>query len=593
MATTVTYNNVVIHNCVTREFDQELLYDASGTDLIAVRYKLGFEGYVHAQQALTVRHGIQESGGPTNTGATHTQFALVSMRLAEPRQAFTLRWQGNLILAAEPATAAAATASMDVDNGPKPRGLAVLHVSPASIKVRWSVEFMLSGCPAGQAGDTARKGPFKIINNRWSISETLDADFFTTRRIAGTIRFAEGLTAKHAYKAAVVPGIEKGFRRELIEYDVGASGLEATYAIADRQVHYAAPWPATHMDVVHTYSTNDALTWLDDCSVTLRGSPEADRRMLLMRMMQIIDARSEGLRVANAEDKQYLLENAVITEHFGEANVVNCQITVRHMGEGTRTVLGNILENKLGKTLELPDVEGHAYDPSISRVPAVHGYDPQGQARSPAFLYLLTCYHQDPCSQVKHIFGGSQTAPHEEPGQDKETPPYPVQSPGLQLPAGNDSNYSNDQKQAAYTLASLSNRYVVDRMRVVLPKGQADSAGNTADVGDLVPGLAMRILYFDAERIGDWPQIPSVADTYTDGPIVGTLLRYVVEPQPPVLSPDGYKKIFRVRVKACYALNRLPTAEETVAVGVLPYTSFQPAATAFPISQSQNANIGP
>ena len=68
MATTVLYNYVTIHNCVTREFDQELLYDASGTDLVAVRYKIGVEGYVHAQQAAGSGHGIQEVGGPTSTG---------------------------------------------------------------------------------------------------------------------------------------------------------------------------------------------------------------------------------------------------------------------------------------------------------------------------------------------------------------------------------------------------------------------------------------------------------------------------------------------------------------------------------------------
>jgi len=591
MSTVVTYNGITITNCVTREFDQELQYDASGTDLVAVRYKLGVEGYIHAQAAAVGKHGWQDPAGPLNTGATNVQFDLVSQRLLEPRKGFLMTWSGSVVLEAAPATAQIFNANTDSDNGPKPRGLAVLQVTPAAVKVRWSVEIVLSGCPTGQ-GSLQRKGPYRIINNRWSISESRDGDFFTTRRISGLIRFAEGLTPKHAFLAAVVPGLERGFRREVIEYDAAPNGLEATYAVVDRQVHYAAPWPATDMEVVHSYSSNDGLTWLDECNVTLRGSPEADRRMLLSRMMQIVDQRCEGLRVVNDEDKQYLIENVVITEHFGKENLVNCIVAVRHMGESTRIVLGNILENKLGKPLELPAAGSESYDRTLSRVPAVHGYDPHGAARSPAFLYLLTCYHQDPCSGVKHIFGASPGSQSEETRPDKSEPPYPVQTSLAQLPIGDDSKYSEGQKVAMYTHSRLASRYIVHSLRVGLPKGVLDSDGTTAEAADLAAGIAYRQLDYDAERVGQWPQVPSLDTTYTDGQLTGTLLRYVVEPLPPALSVDGAKRIYRVRARACYVLNRLPT-NHNLAVGVLPYTRFQPADTAFNLSQLQNSQIGP
>lgn len=595
MATNITYNGISIVNCTTREFDQELLYDQSGTDLVGVRYKIGVEGYIHSQAAASGLHGIQDGAGPVTLGAAGTryQFDLVSQRLLVPRKVFVMQWNGATVLQATPVLSATAppSANYDVDNGPKPRGLAVLQVTPDAIKVRWSIELTLSTCPTSP-GNLLRKGPYRIINNRWSIAESRDADFFTTRRISGTIRFAEGLSPKHAFIAAVVPGLEKGFRREAIEYDVAPSGLEANYAIVDRQVHYAAPWPATNMDVVHSYSTNDGLTWLDEVQVTLRGSPEADRRMLLSRMLQIVDARCEGLRLVQENDKQYLLENVVITEHIGEANVVNCNITVRHMGETTRIVLGNILENKLGKPLELPAIAGVAYDRTISRVPATHGYDPHGSQRSPAFLFLLTCYYEDPCQQVKHIFGASQVAAQSESRPEKSANAYPVQVPALPLPQSTTSSYSQAQKTAAYTTARLANLYKVHRLRVTLPKGKADSKGDTAETADLAPGVAYRYLTYEAERIGAWPSVPDLSDSYTDGNIRGELQGYRLVPLPPVLSADGVKKIFSVQLQACYGLNRLPTREK-ISTGVLPYTSFKPGDTSFDLAQLQTKEIGP
>jgi hypothetical protein len=164
VATDITYNTVTIHNCTTREFEQELQYDASGTDLVAVRYKIGVEGYIHAQSppsgsSLPNIHGIQAPTGngvqksandPVPLGyalATAIQFDRVSQLLTQPRGTFVMTWSGNIVLQAAPYDGQTLTPNTDVDNGPKPRGLSVVNVTPAAIKVRWSIEFILSGCP--------------------------------------------------------------------------------------------------------------------------------------------------------------------------------------------------------------------------------------------------------------------------------------------------------------------------------------------------------------------------------------------------------------------------------------------------------------
>lgn len=605
MNTVATYNDVVFFNVQTREFDEEVTYDASGTDYIGSRFKIKLEGEIHVQAdintpSLERKQGIQAYGGPIvptagPVGLPHA-FKWIQRKLAEPRRAFAMYWSksGTVLTAqdaavvAKPAAVGVATdAETDCENGPKPRGLNVLRVTSNSIKVQFSVEFFLSGCPQA-AG--AMKGPFKIINNRWSIAESMDHDLFTVRRIAGTIRFAEGLTHKHGLKWATIPGLEKGFRRVGIEYESSASGLEAAYAVTDKQVHYSAPWPATSMEVTHSYSSNDAMTWLDQCDVTLYGSPDADRRLLLRRMIQIMDARVEGLRVVNDTDKQYMLENVVITEHFGEQNFVNGTIVVKHFGESVRITLGNILDNKLGKPLELAAVNGQAYDPTISQTPSIYGRDPHGQNRDPAFLFLLNCYHQDPCGEVKYIFGGSATSTAEDEEHDKEAPPYPVQVPSGTLDQGSVSQYSPDQAAAMYTTAKVDNRYITNKLRVMMPVVAQSPNDDSAIPVDLCTGATVRVIIYDAERVGQAPDIPDLADSYVDGNLTGYLLKSIIEPQPPNLAADGHKRIFRVKVTACYGLNKAVT-DQNLACGKLPFTSFQSGDTAFPLGQVQKLDL--
>ena len=607
MQTLATYNDVIFYNVVTREFDEEQLYDASGTDYIGSRFKIRFEGEVHVQAeilgaGLYKKQGIQASDSPTGNSSGEVglpaAFKWIQRKLATPRKIFSMFYSKNgiapnpadLAILAKPAIVnVAPDADTDCENGPKPRGLTVMRVTANSIKVQFTVEFFLSGCPENSGN---MRGPYRVINNRWSIAESMDHDLFTTRRIAGTIRFSEGLTHKHAFKGFTVPGLERGFRRVSIDYESAASGLEATYAVTDKQVHYSAPWPATSMDVTHSYSSNDALTWLDQCDVTLYGSPEADRRLLLQRMVQIMDARVEGLRVVNDADKLYMLENIVITEHFSQdSNFVNGTIVVKHYGDSTRVILGNIFDNKLGKPLVLPALDGHEYVPTISRSPEIYGYDPQGKERSPAYLFLLNCYQQDPCSATKFIFGDGADNSTDDERQDKDPIPYPVEVPSGTLQTGDASQYSSDQQQAMYTTAKVTNRYVTNKLRVMMPVAAPTPTDISAIPVDLNSGMSARVIVYDAERVGQAPDIPELQDTYTDGDLTGYLLKAIIEPQPPTIAPDGHKKIFRVKVTACYGLNRMVLGQATLACGKLPFTSFQSGDTHFPLSQTQKLDL--
>lgn len=100
------------------------------------------------------------------------------------------------------------------------------------------------------------------------------------------------------------------------------------------------------------------------------------------------------------------------------------------------------------------------------------------------------------------------------------------------------------------------------------------ATGNNSHIFDLSKPQCRRIIDVDVERAGDWPQIPKPEDSYTDGGLKGTLIKYWIEPHPPTLSPDGVTRVYRITAHYVYAMNRPPTAEEEFRVGVAPHTRY-------------------
>lgn len=623
MSTTVIYNDVKLHNVVTREWEQEIAYDESRTDALYHKFRMRFEGILHAEASGPAWVGISSQAN------IQVQYADVHSRILQPRHGLIVL-VSNAHAEDDPLVLFQCWPSVppsnngttmddgnlgdpdrDVNNGPKPTGFRILQVIGAKcFRVAFSVECAKVVCSA-----TSFTVPL-ILNNRWSVSEEMDENNFTTRTIAGRVRLSCGVTADQLLTANptmpqvfakyyVVPGLEEGFRRERIEFSADKSGLECEYRVTDRQVHTAAPWPATKMNARHTQTTSDGFTVVSEVHVQLEGPPHADKKLLISRAIQVIDAK---LNFVNRRVHQSWVPEAIsIPDHFGDANVVEAFARIHETAgqdtenaEQSAMLLANLRMN-MGEKLELPSLAGepHEYDPGISDPPAPFGYVPHKGERRPTVLLTLQCYLQQPCQALHGIYSGapSNDDADEEESRNRYTP-FVIEGTGLTgyIPESSGDSWSESHKQSVYTFARLSTRYVTNHCRVQLPIAANDAgSGDTCQVFRIGLSQGRREIEYDAERVGQWPQLPSPEDYYEDGNLKGRLLRHWVEPHPPCLAADGVSYVYRVTAHYLYALNRPPSLSESVHVGVAPQTKLtkDSAEAKFNPQNAYNGDLGP
>ncbi len=598
---------VRMYGCITREWDQEATYDASGTDLVAQRVKCSFEGTVHSQgasftgfTAATTTFTAISPGDP-NPISTPYKIGILRGLLLTPRKPISVYMGGILALYAAPMPGPNASVVrqewVDIDNGPKPRGAVVTKiVGDNTFRLIFSFECNLIRCINGSP--LTGIGAFPVVNNRWSISESMDRDFFTKRSIRGRLRLSTSMWPAHAYRGLCVPALEDGFARESVEHEVAENGLDVTYQVTDTQVHTAAPWPATQMEATNTEETLDGVNFLSTMNVRLKGAPASPKDMLIAAAVNVADARLNYFNQPPGDVKALLMSFSLI-EHIGAENTIDVSIVIKRFNENIGTYIANIMGNQMGQPLEIPQLSGQpeAYDAEKSIVPSLWGYDPSATDRNPAaMLFLLSCYLQDPCSGAgKQIYNQQQQnqAPDSDPPlilRGTSVTPVP---PGT-LNGGDFQNYSQEQKTAISTFARMQSRYTVDSRAVSLAIADSETADDdTAVIVKLSKGRCCRTISYDAERIGTPPQIPDPKDEYSDGDITGTLLKHWIEGHPPALSADGVKKIYRVTAFYRYGLNRPPKPDEKIRIGVLPFTSFSQDDNAYSLQDGINANLGP
>lgn len=596
MATIVTYNDVILRNVTTREWTQEIVYDPSNTDAIAQKFRLTFEAIVHgsAPTLLGAYGSEQHQGGISAKEVYQT----ISRRLWEPRHtlivyvgADSISPSSERLLEVHPYNPNDSTSQveMDVANGPRPISVKITHIASDRVfRVEFTIECSIVLCRSGIKPAAAGH----VLNNRWKLEEVMDDKFFTTRIISGRLRLASGLVPGHMMKYLIVPPLEAGFRREALRYVVTEDGLDCEYEVRDRQVHTAAPWPAVDIQGTHTESTNDGVTFMAEMSVRLEGSPEADKGLLIQRLVQIVDSR---LKVTSYEGQTppYFIRQAAIVEHIGAANVVEMRMTLQRIPtSGPSTVsapfdvaeyLTRVATETLAQPLALPSLEGIDYDPRVSRLPALYGYDPQTGERLPtAALLALHCYLQTPCSPGANSHGISQYQTTSEPGEPQQrtdisgsTTPEPIPS------SEGDSKYSQDTREAVITYYEAQNTYRKRPIRVQAPYAmQAADNEDTCKVFSLGSPQVVREVRIEAERIGKWPPLPEPKDTFSNGQLKGWLLAHEEHAQPPALTADGRYNIYKMQALYIWAMNRFPRRGEPSNIGVLAFTNFEQSETA-------------
>lgn len=634
--TVARYNGVTITGAQTRRFAQSLRYDSSGTDALFLETEIQLVGLVHAEHS---RRGVAGSVADD----TRALVAEIQSRLLDPRHTLEIAFQQHGEDAGEElpffralagrvdAAVSRQRPEMDVDNGPKPQACEIDHFTQDLFRVIWSVKVaqqVLS--PAGHWPRTIPQDA--VISNRWTVEETFDRNWFCEKTIAGELRLsvADPVWAVQARYLAT-PILERGFRREHMTYAVSADGLSVRYRIQDRQIHTAAPWPATQMDVDHTERT-DQLGYhiTSSCRVNLEGPPQVDKAYLIARAAQILDDRLMIAKNRDSYGVTWWLDDLVITEHIGARNSVSASMTIKRfkleadsldedregawqgvanavIGAATGGVIIGLLQRPkrpaagvseakdwfdqlrdelFGARMKLPvlpyGVE-QLYDPAESPRPDPLGWQVTGGPREPAAIALWSCYQQVPY-RPPHGMHRARWQPawediEEEPVSPGEqtTPPAEdvrqVDALPEPLPEGDKEN----RVRATYNFARASSEYDTTGGRIGLPV--ANPPPDSGDRGDdlaiirLHRPSTIRTLKFDAERLGAWPVIPAPVDYEPAGGGQAVLIRWKLTPLPPQMTADGKALFYRIRGEYTYQLTRAPTLGAELEYGLLPQMS--------------------
>lgn len=638
MGTNLKYNGVELHNVATTEWQQEVMLDESGTDLLYTRHRITVEGILHVQAGdncpawILPSSGSYSSAGHAASGSIEETMAKVQALLSRPRCELEITINAfppaggssspsaKTIFKCKPATTAGGQ-DLDCANGPIPKSVTIKQI--LSNKV-FTVAFTIECCRLESGKPTGTTMPPVVLNNRWSVSEAMDANFFTTRTIAGKMKLANSLSSGHLYKYVVVPGLEKGFKRESLEYSVSPNGLECDYTITDKQIHWAPPWPATNMEGTHSSSlAADGMNAIEDFYVRLDGSPKSDKRMLIQQAMAVTMNRLKLTGAGKAKfAKEYIPENITITEHFGPVNACEVRARIRYTPEKVMDYVAP-WNNELGMPL-VPKTDGafagHPYDKELCRVPALYGETLKGDRGDsmPAVLTMLSCYLQVP-EGVHNIGQWVNKAKGENNPPYPENPNYPrpdnVYQVPYEVPSTSTSSYSSAAKEAPYTNTRLEINYYTSASNVALPKGGSGTASSgggfapgtvggtsgsqssnketTSQVSDVAGEQASVEIVFDFERHGKLPEIPARPKTINLAKnLTGKRVWSKTSTVGPTLNGGGAAQIYRIFGTAIYALNRPIEDNENITLGALPFTSATAQGNIFTLAQVEKKEYG-
>lgn len=622
--TTLVYNGVAMFDCETLSFDQTIEYDESKTDPMFSRWRIRV-----ASNLVTTHYPSNPSLGinPVQGGTVVNRMHDLQARLSEPRQDFwflieqapqsdlgsTTPLDQPLIIAtgqvpgsydlpggggpvvvdanivANPFSNDSETvlygvggasanvprlSVMDCNNGPKPQDVKIVKIiGGRSLRVEFDIEVCRVICDAtvqdlkpNGDDDQGLVEDSTVLSNRWSIEESKDENWITSRSLHGTLRVANKTVLPHLMRFLTLPPLLKGYKRIRQSFASDPTDLVLKYRVDDRQVHAAPPAPAIAWQAHHTESATgtEGTIKTGECSVRLTGRPGCDKQQLIGLAGKIIVNRIRGLaNLSSPTDFSTILKNSTITDVMHEPTI-EMRVQVRYTDDSYKAL--GLRVTRMGTTLDeefiaMDPFNIDDYEPDVNPVPlAFDSTRPAG---------IFSCYLQRPCSVWHDVPDGVPQSNY---------PVTPVRPPiteydrdtygdSYEYPSGHTIPEDVVERESdtafysyPYTYIELESEYAISTGYIGLPMARDDDvAVKTTELIKLHGRFASRILTLSASREGSPPVIPSMTEVINDpNGAQEVLVDWRIKYKEPKQGATGADRTWHTEAQYIYRLEKSP-----------------------------------
>lgn len=557
-ATNIVYNGVPIANVLTEGIDHQVVFDSSNVNPIAVRVTVSGTGLIHR-----VSPGIPKTIGVGVGADLAAGFNMIIDQLMQPGRAFAMYVGDTALFDVVPGHVRPGLPNpnagdglpirrTDVNHGPIPSIHVLEIISANTMKIQFRIVMHLPY--------TDRDG-YKLggaVSFRWWIVEDIDyRDATTTRTYQGTLRVRHvgHNVLTEIRNNFVFPPLVSGFQRQRISLNQKPNGLELDFTVTDKEVWAAAPSPATRWEGYQTQFTAEKLLLVSEVSVTVWGDKKTPKNDLLVLCRKILDTKLHRLDMS--AQGQTFLRSLRIRDSFTE-NKIEASASVNMIP--SNKIIWNLEKGNFGQPLNV------GFPSSPSEFPTYNKELARTVSPTACIKGLFLAALQDPLhvtdafrypevvEDARQVVFGALDC-----GESAPTEP--------EIPAETDRKVSSEHLDSAYTVYCLTSETDKNWGTIALPVGKSSSGEDTAAILKLHQPTANLRVRMEAERINQWPTLPSPQE-YSKLGCQFTPLRTPITGSS-TLSGDYRKTLYHVSAELHFGQNKEATGG--IPAGLLPY----------------------
>ncbi len=291
----LSYNTVVLPFPYLTRFDQEAVWEDSGTDFYLSRFNIGCRCVVNSNYLPLLAPSLVKADGTLVTTNPADIQNIIYQKLMTPRSALSLKMNGVDLI---PTSVGGGTP--DAKSGPHPQRCTFTTLTNTSFIMQWDciAHYWINNKQTNaNAAPVTNQAGNQVLYNRWT--EVQDIDDCNRSTYTRTGKFVirsdnpQGNIADEMRNQMAVVGVRPNFLRKSSRYGVDKSGLAIEYTVVDKEVFKKPPTPAFKAKgrYTETIGADFGAKRHILASVKLEGDNETDQMALIEAAIRVVSAK--------------------------------------------------------------------------------------------------------------------------------------------------------------------------------------------------------------------------------------------------------------------------------------------------------------